>query len=209
MIEKEAWHVEADERELARLERDALKGGTEALLSYWSQLERLGYPKTKITEPLLVATWNRLLQGESPLDKMVQLFYKLTPYEVFHVVLPDMKLEWGEETWYANTEDFEDGNWHASDLDWQPLSGTEWEPLLSHVWQDHPFRYLVTKLSHALQPNGDDWQWDEGEDALFSYWSTSEEPYGDGLATQKFYLKVREMRAETVCMLAWEVAGRS
>lgn len=56
MIRLEAWYREADEQELARLERDVLRGDEQALHRYWDLMERLGFPASRVTPEILAAT---------------------------------------------------------------------------------------------------------------------------------------------------------
>lgn len=64
MITRESWYVEADERDLARLRKDALTGDRNALLRYWNTMERMGFPAAGVDAEILKATpmemWGRI-----------------------------------------------------------------------------------------------------------------------------------------------------
>lgn len=219
MIARESWYVEADERELARLERDALAGDPEAYVAYWRQLARMGYPQSKVTDELIEAIpkgalapydqvildyWHFIEEQGLPEDRITPTLVYSTPKSSWAQILKGHVAWWGQEEW-AVASDFPVDDVFA--LDWQVSENAEWENLREKSI-GHPLPYLVSMLNKQKVPGGDVWSlsddypstienwggvnWDEGGDPIVYYQT-------------KYMIRVEGPHAQKLVDIAWKV----
>lgn len=120
MITREAWYREANERDLSRLRKLLLKGDAEAARQFWKGASRAGFPEGLITQRVVFATPDEVLQ-------------EYLPSELYETSI----------SWYAPDEQ-EVEDWRA-DSSWEIFD----EPDYELVTSEHPLKHLLRRFSEG------------------------------------------------------------